>query len=142
MFSSRNTQKNNFLSPQRTLLHYLHFIQVTNPFIFYSHSTPVRGSENSFSEYFDLRTLLHYLSRLLVRVQVFANGKRKLNAVIVEVGVFRCIQCKTFKNSCCLLFLHLIQFNIVIFEYHIYSIKHCNQCLSLGGLIKKHISQG
>ena len=24
-------------------------------------STPVRGSENSFSEYFDLRTLLHYL---------------------------------------------------------------------------------
>ena len=24
-------------------------------------STPVGGSENSFSEYFDLRTLLHYL---------------------------------------------------------------------------------
>ena len=24
-------------------------------------STPVEGSENSFSEYFDLRTLLHYL---------------------------------------------------------------------------------
>ena len=75
-------------------------------------------------------------SRLLVRVQVFANGKRKLNAVIVEVGVFRCIQCKTFKSSCCLLFLHLIQSNIFIFEYHIYSIKHYNQCLSLGGLIK------
>ena len=25
-------------------------------------STPVGGSENSFSEYFDLRTLLHYLT--------------------------------------------------------------------------------
>ena len=74
-------------------------------------------------------------------MQVFANGKRKLNAVVIEVGAFRCIQCKTFKNSCCLLFLHLIQFNIFIFEYHIYSIKHCNQCL-LGGFIKrKHISQ-
>ena len=69
-------------------------------------------------------------------MQVFANGKRKLDAVIVEVGVFRCIECKTFKSSCCLLFLHLIQFNIFIFEYHIYSIKHYNQRLSLGGLIK------
>ena len=92
----------------RTLLHYLHFIQVTNPFIIYSHlsfrhvepcsvaghmsqyknlvydlahhespiaqwlerptgiwkvmgSTPVGGSENPFSQYFDSRTLLHYL---------------------------------------------------------------------------------
>ena len=27
-------------------------------------STPVGGSENSFSEYFDLRTLLHYLNSM------------------------------------------------------------------------------
>ena len=38
--------------------------------------------------------------------------EEKLNAVIVEVGVFRWIQCNTFKSSCCLQFLHLIQFNI------------------------------
>ena len=29
--------------------------------------------------------------------------KEKLNAVIVEVGVFRCIWCKTFKSSCLLI---------------------------------------
>ena len=93
----------------RARLHYLHFIQVTNPFILHSYSsfrhvelavwqdtchtykdlvydlahhespiaqwlerptgiwkvmglTPVGSSENSFSEYFDLRTLLHYLN--------------------------------------------------------------------------------
>ena len=28
-------------------------------------SAPVGGSENSFSEYFDLRTLLHYLQEIL-----------------------------------------------------------------------------
>ena len=31
-------------------------------------STPVGGSENSFSEYFDLRTLLHYLIFFLSRL--------------------------------------------------------------------------
>ena len=44
MFSSRNTQKKNFLSSSKVM-----------------DSTPLGCSENSFSEYFDLRTLLCYL---------------------------------------------------------------------------------
>ena len=37
--------------------------------------TPVRGSENSFSEYFDLRTLLRYLQINFVESLSFRNKK-------------------------------------------------------------------
>ena len=44
--------------------------------------TPVGGSENSFSEYFDLRTLLHYLHFIQVTSPFINNNKDSYSASI------------------------------------------------------------
>ena len=125
----------------RALLRYLHFIQVTNPFIHIYHfdmlslsvwldacltyknlvyvlahhkspiaqwlerptiiwkvigSSPVGGSENSFSVYFDLRAFLHYLHLYPSHQSIYQ--------------VFGCCVTSIFKVCC-----SLVQFKVVVF---------------------------
>ena len=48
-------------------------------------STPVGGSENSFSEYFDLSTLLHYLHFIQVTKPFINNNLIKIKSVYVLI---------------------------------------------------------
>ncbi len=87
-FSSRDTQKKNFLSPQREsnpwpFRYRLDALTTESPVAQWLErptgiwkvmgSTPVGGSENSFSECFDLRTLLHYLPRRELKIRSVAD---------------------------------------------------------------------
>ena len=113
-FSSQNTQKKNFLSPQResnpwpsryqlnalttelweTRGEQGHILERPTGIWKVMGSTPVGDSENSFSEYFDLRTLLHYLHFIQVTNPFInndsnRNNKQLLDEVFVIPGIIK-----------------------------------------------------
>ena len=70
-------------------------------------STPIGGSEKSFSEYFDLRTLLRYLHLIQVTIHlkfksVFKNLPAEIN---ISLEIVKSIHTNSDKRSFYLIFI-------------------------------------